>query len=512
MLLRSILVLTCGALPSAPAFAGVVTGRVMLGTTPVAGANLNFDPQSGGGGGVTELNDGTDAQGFFTTTVTPNNVYEMTIVPPPGSNALVKVVPNVTIGLVTNNLGTIQLDAGVLLSGRCVNTAGAGVAGVNIDVLDAQGNDVLLAGDTSDALGFFSLAVPSGAIEVRFDTTPVIGGLLAPRALNLDLSANHALGNVALQPGFVLSAVTRRQSNNLAVSGVDIDVVDVATDALLYTPGDKSNASGLVDVVVPAGTYDVRFEAPFALHLVGQELDNRVVGASTSLGTLLLQAGVVLSGTVAGFDGTLHGGVDVDVRNSSTGIGVYLGHDNTSTSGLYQVIVPTGTFDVTFSPPVAIPYGAQVLPGVVIAANKVQNGSLPSCPFHTTVGSGIAGSGGIVPQISSLGGAPRVGNSAYAVEVTQARGFAKAIVIYSLQTTPNPLPAPCAPFAPMNRRVFQLGGAPGVAGAGSGTYAFPFANDPLTAGHLFRAWIFVRDSAAPNGLSRTNELRATLCL
>jgi hypothetical protein len=38
------------------------------------------------------------------------------------------------------------------------------------------------------------------------------------------------------------------------------------------------------------------------------------------------------------------------------------------------------------------------------------------------------------------------------------------------------------------------------------------ANDPLTAGYLFRAWIYVRDSFGPNGLARTNELRATICL
>jgi hypothetical protein len=508
--IRPILAASLAVLVCAAARAGVVTGRVLVNGVPLSGADLDFDPVSGGGG-VTEMNDGTDAQGYFTTTVTPNNLYDMIIVPPPGSNALVTVVPNVVISTTVNNLGTLNVPSGVIFSGRCVDGAGAGVAGVNLDVLDANGNDVLLARDRSDSLGYFSIVVPAGPIEVRFDTTGVVGPLLAPKSIPLDLSANYAAGNVALAPGFVLSGLVRRASNNTAVANVDLDVIDSLSGALLFTPGDKSDAAGFVDVVLPAGTFDLRFEAPFALHLVGVEIDNHVVTGNGTFGTLLLQNAVVLSGTVSGFDGTLHGGVDVDVKWSSTGVGVFLGHDNTDVNGFYQVNVPTGTFDVTFSPPLAIPYGEVSYASVVIAGNTVRNGTLPSCPFYSTVGTGLPGFGGITPVIGASGGAPRLGNLGYQIELTQGRGGAKAIVVFSILPTPNPLPSPCVTVPPMARRVFNLGGTLGAAGAGFGSYPMPLADNPLTAGHLLRAWVYVRDGAAASGVSRTHELRATLC-
>jgi hypothetical protein len=514
MSVRTTIALTLAAAAATTARAGVITGRVVdSGGAPVANANLDFKLLSSGGG-VTELNDGTDANGYFTTTVTPNGVYRVTILPPPppASTALTVELDNVAIGSVPNQVGTIVAPLGVALTGRCVSSSGAAVAGVDLDVLDAGGDSLTVAGDSTSASGQFSIAVPMGPIEVRFDTTPVVGPMLAPATRALDLAASFDAGDVVLAPGFALSAIVRRQSNGSAVQDVDVDVVDSASGERLFTPGDNTDSAGFVDVVVPAGTFDVRFEAPFALQLVGLELDDRAVAGSTFLGTQYLANGVVLSGTVAGFDGSVHGGVDVDVKSSATGVGVYLGHDNTNASGAYQVIVPTGTFDVTFSPPLAIPFGAVTYPGVAISANKVQNGTLPSCPFFTTVGTGIPGLGDVVPAISASGGAPRVGNAGYSIDISQGRGGAKAIVVYSLLPTPNPLPNPCQVVPPMQRRLVQLGGAFGEAGAGAGRFAFPIDPDPALAGFLIRAWFYVRDSTAVGGLSRTHELRATICL
>ncbi len=308
MSLRSLTVIAALLLSASYAAAGDVTGQVLLNGQPVAGANLNFRRSSGGGGGVTELNDGTDAGGNFTTTVTPNNVYDMTIVPAPGTHALVTTIPSVVIGAAVNNLGTIALPDGVLLSGRCVDAFGLGIASVNVDVIDAGGVNIALAGDMTDATGHFSVAAPAGIVEVRFDTTLVVGPLLAPRTLAVTLGADVALGDVVLAPGFVVSALVRRLSGNTAVSDVEVDVFDSVSGALLYTPSDNTDAAGFVDFVVPAGTFDIQFTPPFALHLVGQELNNHVVAGSATLGTLLLQNGVVLSGTVTGFDGSIHGG------------------------------------------------------------------------------------------------------------------------------------------------------------------------------------------------------------
>jgi len=59
--------------------AGVITGRVVdsLGNG-VAGVNIAVD----GSGGPTIANGGTNAGGFFTATITPDGVYDLTFEPP----------------------------------------------------------------------------------------------------------------------------------------------------------------------------------------------------------------------------------------------------------------------------------------------------------------------------------------------------------------------------------------------------------------------------------------------
>ena len=176
----------------------------------------------------------------------------------------------------------------------------------------------------------------------------------------------------------------------------------------------------------------------------------------------------------------------------------------------YKTIVPPGAYDITFSPPYSAPLGAVTYSNIVVSQDTTLDGALPAVPFFTTVGVGIAGLGNITPVISASGGTPRLGNAAYGLEFSQTRGGANGVLIYSIGSASNPLPSPMQIAPPMLRRYVSLGGAPGVAGGGSGSFALPIANDPAFAGHLLRAWLVVRDGAVAGGLSSTNELRATI--
>ena len=51
-----------------------------------------------------------------------------------------------------------------LLSGRVLDSAGLPLAACNLDVIDVvTGNDMALAGDTTDAAGLFSIDVPTAS-------------------------------------------------------------------------------------------------------------------------------------------------------------------------------------------------------------------------------------------------------------------------------------------------------------------------------------------------------------
>jgi len=241
-----------------------------------------------------------------------------------------------------------------------------------------------LQGDQTDAFGNFTLAVPKSPIQLQFRPDG-IAPLLAPLGLDLDLSVNTNLGTVTLQPGLVLSGTVRR-TNGTAVSGADLDVMENVSGAKLFTPGDSTDASGFVDVIVPAGTYDVEVCAPSAALLVGKAVPDVVVSGNTSMGTITLQSGVVLSGTIRDFLGGLVQNGDIDVRNSSTGVAVVTCSDNSDASGHYSVIVPTGTFDLTYAPPgagCASGLGLDIDLGVALGGNTTHDAVLPQIPAAT---------------------------------------------------------------------------------------------------------------------------------
>lgn len=493
--------------------AQVVTGRLVDAFgVGVPDVDLDFKSQSGGGN-PTVSHDFTDANGFFTTTITPAGTYRIEFIPPapPISTSMYLRLDGVVIGPTTTNLGVITLPQGVAVSGRCVDSAGVPVVGVNIDAITAAGANATLVHDFTDALGSFSIAVPAGSTRLNFDTTPAVGPLHAPRTIAID-GGTQNVGDIVHPPGYLLSAIVRRQSNNAAVANVNVDVLDSATHAKLYTPDDQTDASGFVDTIVPAGVFDIRFDPPTGAGLAPLELTNQTITGTTFLGFELLQNGVILSGVVKNSAGVPQAGVDIDVEVAATGVDLYLGADTTNAAGAYSVVVPVGTYNIDVSPPFTAPLAGVSFPSVVVNANKVQNAVLPACPFFSTVGVGTPGLGGVTPQITATGGAPRIGNLDYTVHCSQGRGSAFAIVFYSMNPTPATLPSPMQPLSPMQRRVIHLDGALGVAGDGDASFALPIPDDPFFVGNLLRAWFRVRDGAAAGGLSSTNELRATICL
>jgi hypothetical protein len=375
--------------------AQAITGRVVDSNgNGVPGVNIDgIDVSDGSTANLS--NDGTNAGGFFTTTVDSGaGVYDFTFnpPPPPASTLLIVEVQNVVV-VGTTNLGNVVLPTGVSLSGRTENVSGLPVANVDVDVVHQGTNQqVLLQGDITNAFGNFTIAVPTTPIEVRFKTAGIVP-TLAPTALQLTLSVNTNLGDITLQPGLSLSGTVQR-SGGAAVSGADIDVLLSATGDKLFTPGDNTSATGSFSVVVAAGTYDIEVCPNPANLLVGKELLGVVVSGNTNVGIITLQGGVVLSGTIRDFLSAPVQGADVDVRDSGTGVGVVTCNDNSNASGNYSVVVPTGTFDVIFSPPgpgCSSGLGLDVDLGVVIAGNTVHNGVLPDVPAATA--STFAGDG-----------------------------------------------------------------------------------------------------------------------
>ncbi|HEX6884287.1 MAG TPA: carboxypeptidase-like regulatory domain-containing protein [Planctomycetota bacterium] len=400
-------------LASAP-HAQVITGRVVSASgAGVPGVNIDgFDIDDNE---IDLANDGTDAAGFFTTTVVSGpGVYRFVFYPPPppASTHLVGERPNVVV-VTTTNLGTVTLGAGVLLTGRTVRTGNVPVANVFLEVIDeTTGNVVLQDNDKTSAFGTFALAIPPHACELRLDTTSS-AFVLGSRFFELDPTGPVALGDIFLPPGAVVSGQVRRP-NGLPVDGVDLDFDKASNGNRVFVPDDNTDVLGNFSVVVALNTYDLSLCPDDATGLAGARLDGLSITGPTSLGILTLPVGLRLSGTVVDQRGAPAAGVDVDVFDASTGAALPLCNDNTNAAGAYSVRVPAGTYDVVFTPGAAgAAAGGDWHRGVVLAADTVLNGTLPPNGRGNS-SAGPPPSGGTIPLPLVTGGPgprPRAGRA-----------------------------------------------------------------------------------------------------
>jgi len=389
LLRPGLLALALSALGSL-ARADLLTGRI-VGPGGVGVQNVDidaFDLVSGSEVGL--ANDATDANGNFSTTI-PAGLFRVSFRPPapPLTTLLVLEVDNVVVSG-TRNLGTLTLQNGVVLSGRAVDTLAVPVANLNLDVVDdVSGLELTTPNDRTDAFGNFQLVVPSAPIELHFRTDQQ-GSSLAPRALALAPTGTTNLGDVVLQPGFLLVGKVLR-TNGTAVVNADLDLRLAVGGSTVFTPRDNTNASGDFSLLVPAGTFDLEVCPRATDLLVAAERTSILVSTGTDLGTITLVNGVTLSGTVTGAAGAPQQNVDIDVRNRSTGAAVVLCDDNTKAAGQYSVVVPTGNYDLTFTPPAGSCYAPLVVGNVTIGGATVRNATLPG-PFTATA-SVFAGDG-----------------------------------------------------------------------------------------------------------------------
>lgn len=483
------------------AFADFITGTV-LGSNGAPAAGVNIDAiRLSNGNNIKLQNDGTNSAGFFNTTI-PADVYDLWFFPPAGSSDVTLVLHNVVVSG-TKNLGTLHLVAGSLVSGHVQKQNGTPVGGLDLHVIDnATGLEVPLLERRTDAFGNFSVAAPKNSIDLNFDTTnlaPTV--LLGAKSMTLTPTTNTNVGTIVLPPGFTVTGHVQRTSNGLAVSAVDLNFKDLATGLKAYTPNDNTDAAGNFSVIVAAATYNIDFAAPFATHLAGKRLANHVVSASHSVGTLTLDDGVVMSGTVKSFDNVAQLNADVDVFDQA-GTLIPTANDNTSASGAYQVIVPFGTLKIIFRPPSYAALISDVHAGVLVSANFTLNGTLPAWAGANNYGAGMAGTGGFVPHVTVSGGTSRTGNPDFAFELQNGRGGALAVVEISTSSI-------SAPFlggtllvkighANAVSVITTLGGAAGVGGAGSKHLLSPFPLG-LSEGLDLYTQFAVRDPATTRG-------------
>ena len=525
-----------------PAQAHLIIGQVVDAQgVGVPGVDIDVENLRGGGD-PTIFNDGTDASGFFSTTVVEPGVFSISFraPSPPVTTLLTSVVPN-TVVVGTVDLGVITLSEGVGFKGRLLGPTGIPAGNVNMDIRDESGVTLSIPGDFTDLFGQFHVALPAQPLEIRMNTLGVLTETLAPQVLELDFTDGAAvdLGDYILPRGYHVTATILHPATNLPVPGVDSDTYDSATGEQLYTPGDNTSSTGVLDLVLPQGTFDIVVCPAVSTGLAAAGISPLPVNGDTPLGPFIAMQGVPLQGTVVDALGQPVSGVDLDVNNVF-GNELWLCGDSTNVAGQYAIVVPPGTWQVEFTPSYSKPFGSRVQNNVVVQTSTLLNVALPDCPTHVDYGSGFAGTGGVVPTLSASGGSARLGNPNYTLEISGGRGAARAVVVsgFEAATTPfkggvllvgGPVPpqrgvgavangmagksGPGGPQALPVLGMFSvaLDGPKGAPGAGSASHSEPIPNDPALAGFSRYMQVLVKDPAAAGGWAFSQGIRVDYC-
>ena len=133
------------------------------------------------------------------------------------------------------------------------------------------------------------------------------------------------------------------------------------------TGEDNSDALGHHGVLVPAGIYGIDFDPPIGSRYCAANLSNVVIDRDTTLPDVLLEAAWFITGRVV--DGSITPVLDVDSVSVNVGSGLVQRTilDHSDALGEFTIMLPDGTFDITFTPPIATGLLTKTVPGVMVS-------------------------------------------------------------------------------------------------------------------------------------------------
>ena len=318
---------------------------------PLAGAKIKFyDVTVAPAVRQGVASDRSDATGHFNVLV-PDNTYDVNIEPPVGVNALVYHFNNLTTGAGGVDFGTVQLTAGIPLSGHVQGPGATPLLNVNINILDQVTRTAQrVSHDNTDANGDFTVYVNPGTYAIHYDP-PACDGMAPLEVSNVDVFGPTTLPVTNLVTGVhLLGAVTDPAS--LPVLNADLDVYPAGGSTKLYTPGDKTSATGNYDVLVAPGTYDVRY-IPSSLTRLRPALRTSVsLPVNTTVPTVVLANGWLVSGTVRQQFSLLPlAGAEIQFYQPHTAFQAWTPHATTGTLGTFNTSVDAGTYDIKIVAP-----------------------------------------------------------------------------------------------------------------------------------------------------------------
>jgi hypothetical protein len=331
------------ALIVAAASAQSITGQIVdINNAGIQGVRV--DP---GATGVSPVN--TDVNGNFTVAV-PAATYTVSIQPRTLPYAPVQVANVVVAGTAATSIGVVTLQPGFVVSGTVLGPGNVPVAGGKVNVYDdVTGVKQYEPGNSIGATGAFAVTVAAGTWRLRY--APPTGSTVLPIEQHNVVVTNAAVsvGTILLQQGYAVSGTVVDAATAQPLANVKMNLFDGATHDGVLLLNDRTDTLGNFVAITPYGVVDLQFEPVAGDTHVGRELFDVFVEHNLSLGQVLMQNGVLVSGTVTGPAGPLQDAkiklFDID------GNRLYVAHEHTDALGTFTIAAVTGLHVAIVEPP-----------------------------------------------------------------------------------------------------------------------------------------------------------------
>lgn len=323
---------------------GAVTGQS---GTPIGDVDLDADNLATGVRVYTP-NDNTDSTAGAYWIVVPPAAYRLRFQPPAGTRWVGLQIDSVYIP--ADTIIDTVLHEGNLLYGVVSDTTGQGLADIDVDLRDAvTGEKLYVANNKTDSTGDYNVAVPSGFYNVRFQAP--FGSRLVGVQVDSVTIDNDMRHNQVLESGWLFSVFVH-DSLGAPIEDADLDFIQVSTGTKIFTPHDKTDSTGFTTVAVLPDIYLVRVNPPPGSIFERAVLDSVAISSDTTFDFTLHEAERYnVTGRVVDTSGNGLSEIDLYFFSSQTGDKIPVSHNQTDSSGYYDLAVPTGTFNVEFAPP-----------------------------------------------------------------------------------------------------------------------------------------------------------------
>lgn len=254
------------------------------------------------------------------------------------------------------------------VSGVVKNEAGQGLGGVDLAFVEyCSDAPIFLPNHTTIANGSFSIVVNENTYDIEF--SPAAGSTLAgSNTGDLAIHANLNLGTIVLHPGIKIAGTVRNQAGT-GLTGINLDLVNVATGNKIFVANDVTGTGGTYSVRVPPGTYDAEYRpASTTTYVTG--LRKGLVATADVTGLIdTLVPGVKVFGHVQDQNAANVVNADLNFYDTCQGFTIPTAHDNSDSLGNFAVYVPAGTYTISFAPPRCTTLGAARIASLPVAAD-----------------------------------------------------------------------------------------------------------------------------------------------